>query len=584
MTDLFIGPDIATAAEAAAVDAALAAAGMSEPAVVVETERLVRGGKARAKGRRHLLLPALHSLQNATGWISPGGINHVAEVLAVPPAEAYGVATFYDMFRSEAPEHEGSTVHVCIDAACQIADADAAIAAVEAAGGHAHRSPCLGQCERAPAEFVQAIGGADSVRADTEADPSFHQVGDPSLRLTHRLGVVDPESLDSYRANGGYEALAAALEMGSEAVIEALSSSGLSGRGGAAFPTGVKWRAVAGEAGRPKHVVANADESEPGTFKDRIVMESDPFSVVESLTVAGVATGAENGWIYIRGEYPLATARLERAIAEARAAGLLGDNVMDSGHSFDITLRRGAGAYICGEETALFNSIEGFRGEPRNKPPFPTTHGLFGEPTAINNPETLLNVLDIVTRGADAYRGVGTEGSPGTKLFCLSGNVGRPGLYEVDFGMTLGQLLELGGGVTGDLQTVLLGGAAGSFVGPDMLDLALTIEDSRAAGVSLGSGVVMAFNTDVDMVPVVTRLAEFFRNESCGQCVPCRIGTVRQHEVLLQIGSGPIPPEKRQLIDDMAMAMTDASICGLGHTAAGAVRSALDLGLIGAPS
>ncbi|MFT7648573.1 MAG: NADH-quinone oxidoreductase subunit F [Candidatus Poriferisodalaceae bacterium] len=587
MSDLFIGPDVASGVEREAVAAALAAAGMTEPAILHETERLVRGGKTRAKDRRHLLLPALHSLQNAAGWISPGGINHIAETLAVPPAEAYGVATFYDMFRSEAPEHSGPTMHVCVDAACQIADPDATIAAIEAGGGHAHRSPCLGQCERAVAQFLQSSnGGANSVPADSDpaVASSFPQSGSTGLRLMHRVGVVDPESLESYRASGGYAALSSAVEMGSEAVIEAISASGLSGRGGAAFPTGVKWRAVAGETGRPKHVVANADESEPGTFKDRVLMEGDPFAIVEALTVAGVTVGAENGWIYIRGEYPLATTRLENAISSARAAGLLGDNVMGSGHSFDITLRRGAGAYICGEETALFNSIEGYRGEPRNKPPFPTTHGLFGEPTAINNPETLLNVLDIVRRGVEAYRSVGTEGSPGTKLFCLSGNVGAPGVYEVDFGMTLGELLELAGGVQGELQTVLLGGAAGSFVGPDMLELPLTIEASRAAGVSLGSGVVMAFNTDVDMVPVVTRLAEFFRDESCGQCVPCRVGTVRQHEVLLQIGSGPIDDTRRQLIDDMAVAMIDASICGLGHTASGAVRSALDLGLIGAPS
>ncbi|MGB5757731.1 MAG: NADH-ubiquinone oxidoreductase-F iron-sulfur binding region domain-containing protein, partial [Acidimicrobiales bacterium] len=365
----------------------------------------------------------------------------------------------------------------------------------------------------------------------------------------------------------------------------------------------VKWRAVAA-AGRAAtgapddatgttsrdatYVVVNADESEPGTFKDRVVLENDPFALVEALTIAGFATGATKGWIYIRGEYPLATARLENAIAKARDAGFLGRRIARSSFSFDVEVRRGAGAYICGEETALFNSLEGFRGEPRQKPPFPTTNGLFDRPTAVNNPETLINVLDIVLDGGAAYASIGTEGSTGSKLFCLSGNVARPGVYEVDFGATLAEVLELAGGVVGELATVLLGGAAGSFVGPDALDMPLTFEDARAAGVSLGSGVIMAFNTDVDMAPVVTRVAEFFRNESCGQCVPCRIGTVRQHEILVDLTGGPddagAATRSEALLDDIDRAMKDASICGLGHTAATAVRSAIALGLLRRPS
>ena len=582
MTDLYLGADRATESEAAAVDAALLARGV-DPVVRAETERLYTSGRARRRERRHYLLPALHALQNAAGWISPGGINYVAEVLGVPPAEAYGVATFYDLFGTEAPDHDGDTFHVCVDAACQIAGYDGLASSVRADGGHVHLGPCLGQCERAPALFVQGAGGRpDYVPADAEPF-ALPQAGDPSLRLLRRIGTADPESLESYIAHGGYEALRRAGQMGAEAVLEAVAASGLSGRGGAAFPTGVKWRAVAAETGRPKHVVANCDESEPGTFKDRIVMEQDPFAVIETMTIAGLATGANKGWIYIRGEYPLATARLQGAIERLRTAGLLGPDAAGTGHDFDVAIWRGAGAYICGEETALFNSLEGFRGEPRNKPPFPTTHGLFGEPTAVNNPETLLNVLDVVMEGPDAYRSRGTERSPGTKLLCLSGNVGRPGLYEVPFGTTLGDLLALAGGITGtgELQTVLMGGAAGSFVGPDSLSLPLTLEDTRAAGTTLGSGVVMAFDTSVDMTDVVVRIAEFFRNESCGQCVPCRVGAVRQHETLVQMQKrGSLSPARRALIDDMAEAMVDASICGLGHTAASAVRSALALGLI----
>ena len=343
---------------------------------------------------------------------------------------------------------------------------------------------------------------------------------------------------------------------------------------------------MAAETADEKYVVVNADESEPGTFKDRTLLENDPFALIEAMTIAGFATGATKGWIYIRGEYPLATDRLDQAIVAARQAGFLGDRIARSSFAFDVEIRRGAGAYICGEETALFNSLEGFRGEPRQKPPFPTTNGLFDRPTAINNPETLFNVLDIVLDGGAAYAAIGTERSTGSKLFCLSGNVARPGVYEVDFGATLRDVLTLAGGVVGELQTVLLGGAAGSFVGPALLDMPLTFEDSREAGVSLGSGVIMAFNTQADMPAVVTRIAEFFRNESCGQCVPCRVGTVRQHEVLVGLSPGPSAPApvalngQASLLDEIDRAMKDASICGLGHTAATAVRSAIDLGLL----
>ena len=580
MADLHFTDARATDRERAVVDAAI---GEDGPAVVVESERLVRGGTARRRERRHLLLPALHALQHEMGWISPGGLNHAADRLQVPPAEAYGVATFYELFRTEAPTHDGPVTHVCVDPACRIAGADDLAAEVEADGGHVHRSPCLGQCERAPARFVQGIATPDDVPADATAPVGVPRAGDPDLRLLRRIGVVDPTSLDGYRAHGGFEALARAVDIGPDAVIEAVDASGLSGRGGAAFPTGRKWRAVRDAPGDRKHVVANCDESEPGTFKDRILMEADPFALVEALTIAGLTVGATQGWIYVRGEYPRATERLSAAIDQCRTAGLLGADAAGSGLSFDIDLRRGAGAYICGEETALFNSIEGFRGEPRNKPPYPTTHGLFGEPTAINNPETLLNVLPVLVDGVDDYRSMGTADSPGTRLFCLSGHVAEAGLYEVPFGTTLGALIDRAGGPTGDLAAILLGGAAGKFVGPDSLDLPLSLEGARAADATLGSGVVMAFDTSVDLTDIVTRVAEFFRNESCGQCVPCRVGTVRQHEILVQVGGNgrTITDHQRTLVDDIAEAMGDASICGLGHTAASAVRSALDLGLIG---
>jgi NADH-quinone oxidoreductase subunit F len=298
------------------------------------------------------------------------------------------------------------------------------------------------------------------------------------------------------------------------------------------------------------------------------------------MTICGVATRSERGILYIRGEYPEAEVRVASAVRQARAAGLLGDDIAGSGHRFDIEVRRGAGAYICGEETALFNSIEGKRGEPRSKPPFPAQVGVFGKPTVVNNVETLANVLDIVIRGGAAWAATGTAASTGTRLFCLSGHIARPGLYEFPFGKTLREVIDAAGGVSGGrpLQAVLLGGAAGMFVGPESLDLRLTFEDARAAGVTLGSGVVMVFDDTVDLAATLGRIAEFFADESCGQCVPCRVGTVRQRELVAALqtqGTTPASNTQLRLLTELGQAMRDASICGLGQTASAAVESAV---------
>jgi NADH-quinone oxidoreductase subunit F len=397
---------------------------------------------------------------------------------------------------------------------------------------------------------------------------------------------VDPTSLDDYRAHGGYAALRRAVEMGPTRVVTEITDASLTGRGGAAFPTGMKWDGVARAPERPHYLVCNADESEPGTFKDRVLMESDPFGLIEAMTIAAYATGCERGYLYIRGEYPLATRRLTTAIEAARLRGYLGDDVMGEGFAFDIELRRGAGAYICGEETALLNSIEGFRGEPRNKPPFPSVSGLFGKPTVINNVETLYNVLEVLAIGGPAFASIGGGRSTGSKLFCVSGAVGTPGVYEVPFGTTLRELLTLAGGTRGQLRTILLGGAAGGFVMPDQLDVVLTLEGSREIGATLGSGVVLAFDTSADLTATLRRIAAFFRDESCGQCVPCRVGTVRQEEALARLERGaPLGSRATELalLDDLARVMQDASICGLGQTAPAAVGSALKLGLLNAP-
>jgi len=515
------------------------------------------------RGRRHLLLPALRAAQRRTGWVSEGALGYASRRLEVPPADAYGVASFYALLALE--ERPPDVLHVCTDLSCRLAGA-------ELSDG-AHPSPCLGLCERAPASLRTIAGDEPRELQLPEAGPPLPQLGDPGLRLLRRIGVADPESLDSYRAHHGYAALRRALELGPSAVLREVVESRLLGRGGAAFPTGVKWEAVAKQPARPHFLVCNADESEPGTFKDRVLMEDDPFALVEAMTIAAYATGCERGFLYVRAEYPLAHARIENALAQARARGFLGDDVMGSGFSFGVELRIGAGAYVCGEETALFQSIEGYRGEPRNKPPFPVEVGLFGMPTVVNNVETLFNVLDIVNGGGAAYAETGTDDSTGTRLFCVSGHVGRPGLYEVPFGTTLRELLDLAH--ARPPKAVLLGGAAGAFVAPDQLDLPLTFEATREAGVTLGSGVVIVYDESADLVDAVLRIAEFFRDESCGQCVPCRVGTVRQEEALRRLAAGRGHGDELEVLADLTEVMRDASICGLGQTASSAIESAI---------
>jgi len=540
-----------TAAEREAIDGVVGA-----PA-----ENGHRAARAQ-RGRRHLLLPALRAAQRRVGWVSEGALGYASKRLDVPPADAYGVASFYALLALD--ERPADVLHVCTDLSCRLAG-------VEVPDG-AHASPCLGLCERAPASLRTIAGEQPQEVQLPEAGPPLPQLGDPSLRLLRRIGVASPESLDSYRAHGGYGALRRALELGPTGVLREVAESRLLGRGGAAFPTGVKWEAVAKQPARPHYLVCNADESEPGTFKDRVLMEGDPFALVEAMTIAAYATSCDRGFVYVRAEYPLAHTRLESAMEQARSRGFLGDDVMGTGFSFDIELRIGAGAYVCGEETALFQSIEGYRGEPRNKPPFPVEVGLFGKPTVVNNVETLFNVLEIVNQGGTTFADTGTESSTGTRLFCVSGHVGRPGLYEVPFGTPLRELLELAD--SSPPKAVLLGGAAGAFVGPDQLDLPLTFEDTRAAGVTLGSGVVIVYDDSADLVDSVLRIAEFFRDESCGQCVPCRVGTVRQEEALRRLAAGRRNGDEFEVLADLAQVMRDASICGLGQTAANAIASA----------
>jgi NADH-quinone oxidoreductase subunit F len=524
------------------------------------------------------LLPALHAAQKIYGWLPEPVAAEVAKSLRVPLADVHGVIEFYSLFYNERVGRK--FIRVCTDQACALKGGDRLLDDLcrryDVQAGQTtpdlsltiEASPCLGLCEQAPAVWTMD----DGRWTVGDGNEGFDRPRSTVYGLIRLLTANCGDGTTSLKKYGKYKALQKALKMRPEEVVAEIKASGLVGRGGAAFPAGIKWEGAAKADGSPKYVVCNADESEPGTFKDRVLLLDDPHRVIEGMCIAAYAIGASKGYIYIRAEYPYIVPVLENALKEAREAGYLGED-------FDIEIRVGAGAYICGEETALFESIEGKRGFPRVKPPFPTTHGLFGKPTVINNVETLCNVPLIISKGSANYRKVGTEKSPGTKLFCVSGDVAKPGLYEVPFGVTLRDLLKMAGGVSGrkKLQAALFGGAAGAFATSEHLDVKLTFEDLRAAGLPLGSGVVMVFNETRDMRDVLRRLGHFFAHESCGKCYPCQMGTQRQMEILDRLANGGALPDDAIRLQDVGWTMTDASLCGLGQTAASAVLSAIKL-------
>ncbi len=398
--------------------------------------------------------------------------------------------------------------------------------------------------------------------------------------VLRRAGRIDPENIDDYIAEDGYQALAKALGQTRMQVIEELEKSGLQGRGGAGFPTGRKWRFVAGTKSEKKYVVCNADESEPGTFKDRVILEGDPHSILEAMIIAGYAVGADEGYVYVRGEYKMAQQRLEKAIEQAREYGLLGKNILDSGFNFDIHVHSGAGAYVCGEETALLESIEGKRGEPRARPPYPTTHGLWGKPTLVNNVETLANVPPILLNGAEWFRSIGTPSSPGTKTYTILGNVNFKGLIEVPMGITLREVINIyGQGMTGgatlNLKMAQTGGSSGSIIPSSLRDTPMDFESYRKAGVSLGSGALLICDQHNCVVDLAITLLKFFRIESCGKCTPCRVGTERALRILTAISEGQAELSDLETLTALAEEMEYASNCGLGQTAGAPIRDML---------
>ena len=512
------------------------------------------------------LLPVLQELHDRDGYLSEEALHAVAVGLRIPIADLFGTVTFYHHFSREPGGL--AAPRVCTGPICKLKGADELVAALEGATP----MPCSGRCD----DPIPVLRGHDTLvglSAETlESRPS--PLPPPGLAGVEECvfaHIREPgqASLSGYESTGGYEGLRAALEKTPEDLLQVMSDSGLAGRGGAGFPTGVKWKAVADAEGHPKTIVCNADEGEPGCFKDRCLMDYDPHAIVEGMVLAGYATGASRGFIYLRYEYPETERVLDQALAEARAAGFLGTNILGSDFEFDVYVRRGAGAYICGEETSLLNSLEGKHPFPRNRPPYPVTHGFEDLPTVVNNVETLASVAPIVRRGAEWYKGLGRGEQAGTKVISLSGDVVRPGNYEVPVGFPLLELIDWAGGVPEgrSIQAATMAGLSGGFLAGDDLDVTLDEPSIRSKGSFLGAGGIMVFDDRRDMIEVSRQAMEFFAHESCGKCFPCRIGTQRLMERLAgKAGPKDLGPWIDE-VADLGKTMMETSACGLGMAA-----------------
>ncbi len=477
-------------------------------------------------------------------------------------------------------------------------------------------SGCLGMCEKGPIVVINpgytiygSVTAADipeiveqhlvkgqplarlAIQEDHLYNRFFRVFGDTKffgkqMRIALRnCGIIDPENIDDYLSLRGYEALAKVLtDMTPKQVIEEVKTSGLRGRGGAGFPTGLKWQltARAGSIQRPedeeKYVICNADEGDPGAFMDRSAIEGDPHTIIEGMIIGGYAIGAKQGFVYIRAEYPLAVSRLEKAIADAKEHNLLGNNILGSDFSFDISIRLGAGAFVCGEETALIRSIEGGRGMPRPRPPYPSVEGLFGKPTLINNVETWANIPVVILDGGKWFSSIGTEKSKGTKVFALAGNVVNTGLVEVPMGTTLREIIyDIGGGIPDgkEFKAVQTGGPSGGCLPAEFLDTPIDYESLTKAGSIMGSGGMIVINQDACMVDIAKFFLEFTQNESCGKCTPCREGTKRMFEILTKITDGQGQPNDIEKLERLGNMIKKASLCGLGQAAPNPVLSTI---------
>jgi formate dehydrogenase/NADH-quinone oxidoreductase subunit F len=562
--------------------------------------RRVPGVEARAgKFAGPSLIPALNAIQSRLGWLPREELEELAREAQRPRYEIEGLISFYPHFRTTPPAKV--SLHVCHDLSCWLRKADDRIAEAKARYGddtdvELVEVSCLGRCDAAPAAAVNehpvSLPEVDALVAAARGEPGGRsgQVGRGNgVGAAAAASRAEPWPNDPYPAGSGvaerYASLRALLagELTADEALTTLSDSGLRGMGGAGFPTGRKWGLVAGtEPGSVKYAICNADESEPGTFKDRQILADQPHLVLEGLLLGMAVVGAEQGWVFIRHEYGPEERVLRAEIAALRAAGVIGADACGSGRRLELDIFVSPGGYILGEETALLECMEGHRGEPRNKPPFPGTYGLHGRPTLINSVETLADVPVILQRGADWWAAQGEGDSVGWKFFAVSGHVRSPGVYCVPMGTTVRALIDRAGGVLdgAEIGAVQPGGASSNFIGPDRLDLALDFGTLAAAGTMLGSGAMVVLAEGTDLLAASTNVLRFFRNESCGKCVPCRVGSTKAHELLrgvLDSGSASLDDAQRGRILQLEEAMRKASICGLGQVALGPVVSVLRL-------
>ena len=551
------------------------------------------------------ILREIHKKQN---YITPTQLEEVAQKLNLPLSKVYGAVTFYTLL---SPKPKGKYVlRICSSTPCYMAGSENLLKYLKdklkiqegetSADGlfTLESTSCLGICAVAPAIMVndRVYGDLNIQKLDQIIERrkrgKIEKEKFVSLRanilsnkegriVLQNCGIINPESIEEYKMRNGYAALSKAIiKMTPQEVIKEVKDSKLVGRGGAAFPTGLKWEFTFIAADKPKYIVCNADEGEPGTFKDRLILENDPHKIVEAMVIAGYAVGAEYGYIYIRGEYNLSIKRIKQAIEMAKEQNYLGKNILGTKFSFNLVIREGAGAYICGDETALMESIEGKRGEPRLKPPYPPTSGLWNKPTVINNVETLANIPSIILKGADWYNKIGLAESTGTKVLTLLGDIKNQGAVEVPLGTNLKDILyDIGGGIKEGkkLKMVQLGGPSGSYLSPDMIDISLDYKVLSQAGLTLGSGVVLVLCEDRCVIDIVRNIARFFQHESCGKCTPCREGTAIIYQILTKIALGKGENNDLETLKLLGEIMKDASFCGLGQTAPNSLLNTLQL-------
>jgi NADH:ubiquinone oxidoreductase subunit F (NADH-binding)/NADH:ubiquinone oxidoreductase subunit E len=533
------------------------------------------------------VVEVLRALHAKRGRLTSQAIQQVAESLRVPVSRVHGVATFYSMLTTDAPKVR--TIRICDGPYCILRGAGDLICQMQAKLGASWtitRTSCLGLCDRAPAALVRdaQVGPVPLERAEEVAIGWCGEISDYRKPRPGETRVLLPNPLaderdliEPTRSEDNFSSLRKALGLSPAAVLDELEASKLRGRGGAGFLAGRKWRFVAAETRSPKYVVCNADESEPLSFKDRVLLDLQAHQVLEGMAIVAYAVGASEAFVYIRGEYAPQVERLQSAIDDALDRGHLGSRIAGSSFSFHVHVHRGAGAYICGEETALLESLEGKRGEPRARPPFPTTHGFRGQPTALSNVETFAAVPKIIGRGAAWYQSIGDPRTPGTKLYTILGDVNRPGLFEAPYGVTLRQMIDqFGEGMRkgSTFRFALSGGAAGTLVPPSLLDVPINYE-SAAQGVSLGSGGFLVCDQTVSPIKILRELLYFFEMESCGKCTPCRIGTREARAIVDRVIADGANAKDRDRLTELARLLQGTSLCGLGNSVAKPIQSAL---------